>query len=128
MWGDTTVPESTSAEYLEVFERLTMQMVPVASQNTSRVTMPQQEQSHIQEEFASNMTKVDARGTSRLENEFFQLLVPHLLDFREKSLLCGLLSLLTVPFDIILRLSCPQGFEILKYDEIKEQSICLPQV
>lgn len=120
---DIAIPESTSAEYIEAFDRLPMRMVPVASQNTPTVTLPQQEESHMQEEFASNIIKGGDRGTSKLGSEFSQLLLPDLLDIREKSLLCGLLSLLTAPFDIILRLSCPQGFEILKYDEIKDQFI-----
>ncbi|AQZ15314.1 hypothetical protein BZL39_I00570 [Zygosaccharomyces parabailii] len=120
---DITIPGSTSAEYLEAFDRLPVRMVPVESQNTPTATMPQQEQSHIPEEFASNIIKVDNEGRSKPRSEFSQLLLPHFLDFREKSFLCGLLSLLTAPFDIILRLSCPQGFEILKYDEIKDQFI-----
>lgn len=50
-------------EYLEVFDTSLMRMVTVAYQNISKVIMSQQEQSHIQEEFVSNMTEVDTENS-----------------------------------------------------------------
>lgn len=53
----------------------------------------------------------------------FQMLTPHLLNFRQKSIIDGVLSVLTVPFVVLLRLSCPQPNNILDYDESKSRYV-----
>ncbi|SJM88235.1 related to protein ECM27 [Zygosaccharomyces bailii] len=58
------------------------------------------------------------RGKLRkLRGNLFRLFLPHLLDFRKKSFIDAVLSVLTAPFVIVLRLSCPQASENLEYDD-----------
>lgn len=58
----------------------------------------------------------------RLRNGFFQIFLPHLLNFRQKSTVDAILSILTIPFVILLRISCPQPpQELLEYDTITEK-------
>lgn len=59
----------------------------------------------------------------RLKSGLFQLFFPHLIDLRKKPLVDALLSLLIAPFIILLRLSCPQPFEILEFDDYSNKYI-----
>lgn len=61
------------------------------------------------------------RKTGKLTNlrkGFIELFVPHLLNFREKSPINGILSVITAPFAIMLRLACPQPTNITEIDDI----------
>lgn len=53
----------------------------------------------------------------RLRSGLFQLLFPHLMELRKKTIIDAILSFLTAPFIILLRLSCPQPFEIVEFDD-----------
>lgn len=46
-----------------------------------------------------------------------QILTPHLLNFKQKSRIDAILSLLTTPFVLILQLSCPRLIDLLEFDE-----------
>lgn len=76
----------------------------------------QQHESRLQQPLRA----IRRRGKlKKLRNGVLQLFVPHLLNFSQKSVVDAILSIITVPFVIILRLSCPQPTDILDYDEIK---------
>ncbi|CCD24347.1 Ecm27p NDAI_0D00330 [Naumovozyma dairenensis CBS 421] len=58
------------------------------------------------------------RKIKRIQNSFLKIFLPHLLNFRKKSILHKILSILTIPFVIILRMSCPHpSAELVEFDE-----------
>lgn len=78
------------------------------------------EQVPTEEELSPKVPAVNSTNKlRRLRSGVFQLFLPHLLDFRKKTFIDGVLSLLTAPFVVLLRLSCPQAFEILEFDDTK---------
>lgn len=50
-----------------------------------------------------------------------QILTPHLLNFKQKTKMDAILSLLTTPFVLILQLSCPRLIDLLEYDDYTTQ-------
>lgn len=76
---------------------------------------PQEE--HIIEELPTNSHPPRKGQFRRLRSGLFQLFFPHLVDLKKKTIVDAVLSLLTAPFVILLRLSCPQPFEIVEFDD-----------
>ncbi|CCE64801.1 hypothetical protein TPHA_0I03000 [Tetrapisispora phaffii CBS 4417] len=60
----------------------------------------------------SSKTKI----MSKYKKNFFRMFLPHLMHFSQKSKIDAILSVITSPFVIILRLSCPQPLKIIDYD------------
>ncbi|CAR27585.1 ZYRO0D01958p [Zygosaccharomyces rouxii] len=76
----------------------------------------------IQEELAIQEPAATSRPPrkgqfKRLKSGLFRLFLPHLVDLNKKTVVDAILSLLTAPFVILLRLSCPQPFEIAEFDD-----------
>lgn len=58
------------------------------------------------------------RRMSRLKSGALFLFMPHLVSFRDESWIKKTISVLMTPFIVLLRLSCPQHDEILRYDDL----------
>lgn len=117
---DLSLPTRPFTEPAKTSTTLPMEYMP-AIPKTSPVTFaayhddPQQdppEEAPPQQLAANNRGKL-----RRLRSNICQFFLPHLLDFRKKSFIDAVLSVLTAPFVIVLRLSCPQAFEVLEYDD-----------
>ncbi|QLG71711.1 hypothetical protein HG535_0C00600 [Zygotorulaspora mrakii] len=63
------------------------------------------------------------RKLQKIRIVIFEIFTPHLLNFRQKSFIDALLSILTVPFAVLLRLSCPQPSNELDYDEANSRYV-----
>lgn len=59
----------------------------------------------------------------KFRKNLIKKLLPHLSNFKTKSILDKILSILTLPFIIILRLSCPQFLTLIEYDMETENFI-----
>lgn len=54
---------------------------------------------------------------SKYKRTAFRLFLPHLLNFSKKSTMDAILSIITTPFVILLRFSCPQPIDLLDFDD-----------
>lgn len=53
----------------------------------------------------------------RYRNIVLRTLAPHLMNYRSKSTADRVLSILTIPFVLVLQVACPRSIELLDYDK-----------
>ncbi|SMN21023.1 similar to Saccharomyces cerevisiae YJR106W ECM27 Putative protein of unknown function [Maudiozyma saulgeensis] len=68
----------------------------------------------------TNVTKLLLRS-KRYRNLTLKLLAPHLINYKSKSKADRILSILTIPFVLILQIACPKNLDIMEYDEINSK-------
>ncbi|CAB4255618.1 similar to Saccharomyces cerevisiae YJR106W ECM27 Putative protein of unknown function [Maudiozyma barnettii] len=68
----------------------------------------------------TNITKLLLRS-KKYRNLTLKLLAPHLINYKSKSKVDRILSILAIPFVLVLQIACPKNLEIMEYDDINSK-------